>query len=148
LRRARLSRRCAGNTESTNRFEVVTPLFGWHAPGDRYRRLHFRLYGGLRNSRVPDMADLTMRLVNGIVVPVPDRLRTQYADRYDQRDSKQTYNSSFRHAESNDVYAMSDSYPMASVTMGVRSVTGSIKFSLVWCLRRMRTKPMKKLVGR
>jgi hypothetical protein len=98
LGRTLLSRRGSRNTEGVNKFKIGRKFLGEHDSRNRNGRLLGHLRGRLWNSRVSNVADLTMILVVRMGVPVAYRMRRERSQRQDGRYSQQTFGNSFRHA--------------------------------------------------
>ena len=67
---------------------------------DRDGSLDSNLRGGLRDSNVPDMADLAMLFVGGVFMPVPSGLHGKQAHGKDQGYGQQSYGYSLGHYHS------------------------------------------------
>jgi hypothetical protein len=65
--------------------------------GDRDGPLDSDLRSGLGDCNVPDMADLTMLLVGGVLMPVPSGLHGKQAHGKDQGYGQQSYGYSLGH---------------------------------------------------
>ena len=98
LGRTLLSRRGSRNTEGVNELKIGRKFLSERDSRNRSRHLHGHLCGRLWNSRVPNVADLAMILVVGVVVPVADRMRRERSQRQNGRDRQQSFGNSFRHA--------------------------------------------------
>jgi hypothetical protein len=62
-----------------NGVESYFLAFGDGKSGDRNRRPHSYLRGGLRDCGVTDVADLAMLFVGGVLMPVPSSLHGKQA---------------------------------------------------------------------
>lgn len=82
-----------------NGVESYFLAFAGRKSGDRNRRPHPYLRGGLRDCGVTDVADLAMLFVGGVLMPVPSCLHGKQAHRKDQGQSQQSNGYSLGHCE-------------------------------------------------
>jgi hypothetical protein len=72
-------------------------IFGERKSGDRNGLPHADLCRGLRDCSVPDMADLAMLFVGGVLMPVASGLHGKQAHGKDQGYGQQSYGYSLGH---------------------------------------------------
>ena len=80
-----LSRRSSRDAEGADKIKIGPGFLDERECRNRSRRLHGDLQRGLRNRGLPGVADLAMRLVVRVDMPVADRVRGQQGHRKNQR---------------------------------------------------------------
>ncbi len=84
---------------TANGIESYFRAFGDRKSGDRDGRPHSYLRGGLRDCGVPDVADLAMLFVGGVLMPVPSRLHGKQAHAKHEGYGQQSNGYSLGHCE-------------------------------------------------
>jgi hypothetical protein len=84
---------------TANGVETDFLVFSEGKSRDRNGPAHAHLRRGLRNCGVPEVADLAMLFVGGVLMPVPSGLCGKDAHAKNEGQSQQSYGYSLRHCE-------------------------------------------------